>query len=75
MLRHIGLPSEATRIEAAVSEAVRAGQTTQDVGGRLGTREAAEWIAARVAGSSSAPCKALRQTLHAASKGKLDCKA
>jgi 3-isopropylmalate dehydrogenase len=52
MLRHIGLPSEATRIEAAVSEAVRAGQTTQDVGGRLGTREAAEWIAARVAGSS-----------------------
>jgi len=35
-----------------VSEAVRAGQTTQDVGGRLGTREAAEWIAARVAGSS-----------------------
>jgi len=51
MLRHIGLLSAAARIEAAVLDAVRAQQTTQDVGGRLGTREAAEWIADRVAGS------------------------
>ena len=50
MLRHIGLPADAARIEAAVLEAVRAKQTTQDAGGRLGTREAAAWIAGRVGG-------------------------
>jgi 3-isopropylmalate dehydrogenase len=52
MLRHIGLPADARRIEAAVLEAVLAKQTTQDVGGRLGTREAAAWIADRVRGPS-----------------------
>ena len=52
MLRYIGLPAEATRIEAAVLDAVRTQQTTQDVRGKLGTRESAEWIAARVADSN-----------------------
>jgi len=50
MLRHVGFPADATRMEAAVLEAVLAKQTTQDVGGRLGTREAAAWIAGRVGG-------------------------
>jgi 3-isopropylmalate dehydrogenase len=48
MLGHLGMISEAEKIEAAVLEAVRAGQMTSDVGGKLGTREAGEWVAARV---------------------------
>ena len=48
MLEHLGFNGEAQRIETAVSEAVRADQTTVDVGGKLGTRECAEWIASRV---------------------------
>jgi 3-isopropylmalate dehydrogenase len=49
MLRHLGLTKEADKIEAAVLEAVWQKKTTQDVGGTLGTREAGEWIAARLA--------------------------
>jgi 3-isopropylmalate dehydrogenase len=45
MLAHLGLTREAEKIEAAVLEAVRQKNTTQDVGGALGTREAAEWVA------------------------------
>jgi 3-isopropylmalate dehydrogenase len=45
MLNHLGLASEAGKIEAAVLEAVRQKRTTQDIGGALGTREAGEWIA------------------------------
>jgi 3-isopropylmalate dehydrogenase len=48
MLAHLGMTSEATRIEAAVLEAVREKKTTQDVGGTLGTREAGEWVAKAV---------------------------
>ena len=48
MLRHLGLSVEAGRIEAAVLEAVRQKKTTQDIGGPLGTREAGEWVVARV---------------------------
>ena len=40
MLAHLGLAAEADKIEAAVLEAVRQRETTQDVGGGLGTREA-----------------------------------
>lgn len=50
MLRHLNLGKEADRIEVAVSEAVRQKQTTEDIGGKLGTREAGEWVAARIAG-------------------------
>ena len=50
MLAHLGLINEAERIEAAVLEAVRQKKITQDVGGSLGTREAGEWVAKRVAG-------------------------
>jgi 3-isopropylmalate dehydrogenase len=49
MLAHLGMPAEATRIETAVLRAVREKKTTADVGGSLGTRECAEWIAQRVA--------------------------
>jgi 3-isopropylmalate dehydrogenase len=45
MLRHLGLTREAEKIEAAVLEAVRQKKTTQDIGGKLGTREAGEWVA------------------------------
>jgi isocitrate/isopropylmalate dehydrogenase len=44
----LGMPAEAEKIEAAVLEAVRQKQTTQDIGGPLGTREAGEWVAKRV---------------------------
>jgi 3-isopropylmalate dehydrogenase len=48
MLDYVGMTSEAKRIEAAVLEAVRQKKTTADIGGRLGTREAGEWVAARL---------------------------
>ena len=51
MLAHLGMAKEAGRIEAAVLEAVRQKKTTQDIGGRLGTTEAAEWVAERVSHS------------------------
>jgi 3-isopropylmalate dehydrogenase len=44
MLRHLELAKEAEKIEAAVLEAVRQEKTTEDIGGKLGTREAGEWI-------------------------------
>ncbi len=44
MLRHLNLGTEADKIEDAVLEAVRQKKTTEDVGGKLGTREAAEWL-------------------------------
>ncbi len=48
MLAHLGMTQEAEKIEAAVLEAVRQKKTTQDIGGRLGTREAGEWVAKQV---------------------------
>ena len=44
-----GMMREAEKIEAAVLEAVRQKRTTQDIGGTLGTREAAEWVVNSVA--------------------------
>src|SRR6202521_212771 len=44
MLGHLGLTEPASRIEAAVLEAVRQKKTTQDIGGTLGTREAGEGV-------------------------------
>jgi 3-isopropylmalate dehydrogenase len=48
MLAHLGMTSEARKIEAAVLEAVRQKKTTSDIGGTLGTREAGEWIVQKV---------------------------
>jgi 3-isopropylmalate dehydrogenase len=51
MLAHLGMPAEAQKIEVAVLEAVRQKQTTVDIGGTLGTREAGDWVAERVSRS------------------------
>jgi 3-isopropylmalate dehydrogenase len=50
MLEYLGFEPAADKINAAVVEAVRQKKTTQDIGGDLGTREAGQWIAERVAG-------------------------
>jgi isocitrate/isopropylmalate dehydrogenase len=49
MLAHLGMAAEAQKIETAVLEAVRQKKTTVDIGGTLGTHEAGEWVARRVA--------------------------
>jgi 3-isopropylmalate dehydrogenase len=49
MLDHIGWPAEAAVLRAAVHASVAARETTKDVGGPLGTREAGEWMANYVA--------------------------
>jgi 3-isopropylmalate dehydrogenase len=48
MLETLGLTKEAAAIDAAVLQAVRDRQLTQDVGGTLGTREAGEYIASQI---------------------------
>jgi 3-isopropylmalate dehydrogenase len=48
MLETLGWKDEASAIECAVEKAVREGQTTADIGGRLGTREVGDWIANHV---------------------------
>ncbi len=49
MLSQLALDAEAEKIEAAVLEAVRQKKTTSDIGGALGTREAGDCIAKKVA--------------------------
>src|SRR5581483_10649370 len=49
MLSHLGLAREAQKLETAVLEAVRQQKTTSDVGGSMGTKECASWIAEHVA--------------------------
>ncbi len=49
MLDHLGFTQEAARINAAVLTAVEQKQTTLDIGGTLGTKASAGWIAERVA--------------------------
>jgi 3-isopropylmalate dehydrogenase len=48
MLDHLGSKEEAARIDAAVAATVRAGETTADVGGPLGTHECAAAILSRL---------------------------
>jgi 3-isopropylmalate dehydrogenase len=48
MLDHLGMPQPAGALREAVRAAVRAKQTTADLGGALGTREAGDWLAACV---------------------------
>jgi 3-isopropylmalate dehydrogenase len=45
MLSHFRMTPKAEKIEAAVLEAVRQKETTTDLGGSLGTREAGDWVA------------------------------
>jgi 3-isopropylmalate dehydrogenase len=44
MLSHLGFTSEASKIEASVLESVRQKKLTRDVGGTLGTKDAAESV-------------------------------
>jgi 3-isopropylmalate dehydrogenase len=44
MLEHLGHPAAARRIEDAVDAAIRHGATTPDLGGKLGTEAAGDWI-------------------------------
>ena len=48
MLDHLGFSKAAERINQVVLESVRQKKTTSDIGGTLGTREAAEWIASSI---------------------------
>jgi 3-isopropylmalate dehydrogenase len=48
MLETLGMAAEAAAIDAAVLKAVRDNQVTSDIGGRLGTREAGDFIAANI---------------------------
>ncbi len=52
MLETLGLTQEAAAIDAAVLKAVRENQVTADIGGKLGTREAGDYIAAALAETS-----------------------
>ncbi len=49
MAEHMGMTAAARLMEDAVAAAVREEQCTADVGGHLGTREAGEWMASRIA--------------------------
>jgi 3-isopropylmalate dehydrogenase len=44
MLENLGYPEAAGDIERAVTEAIRKGETTPDLGGKLGTKEVGDWI-------------------------------
>jgi 3-isopropylmalate dehydrogenase len=48
MLETVGWTDESKRIEAAVEAAVRAGETTTDIGGKLGTSQVGDWIASKI---------------------------
>ena len=49
MLETLGRADDARRIERAVEQAVAAGETTRDIGGSLGTREAGAAVVKRLA--------------------------
>ncbi len=55
MLAHLGMADEAQKIEAAVLDAVRQKKTTADIGGELGTQEAGDWVAQRIAREGNSP--------------------
>jgi 3-isopropylmalate dehydrogenase len=48
MLDALGLTNEAAAIDAAIANAVRENQVTVDIGGKLGTREAGDFITAAI---------------------------
>jgi 3-isopropylmalate dehydrogenase len=48
MLEHLGLNEAAQSVERAVIACVTQGQTTQDIGGKLGTREVGDAVLARI---------------------------
>jgi 3-isopropylmalate dehydrogenase len=48
MLDYLGFPEVAVQIQDAVSKAIRANETTPDLGGTLGTRAVGDWICAQL---------------------------
>jgi 3-isopropylmalate dehydrogenase len=48
MLEHLGLNDAARTVENAVIACVKAGKTTQDIGGPLGTREVGDAVVAKI---------------------------
>ena len=48
MLEYLGFATEAKRIDDAVVAAIAAGETTQDIGGKLGTKAAGEAVLKRL---------------------------
>ena len=55
MLRHLGYPDEAARLEAAVREVIAEGrETTYDLGGSTGTAGFADAVIARLAATPAA---------------------
>jgi len=51
MLEHLGFAKESDWINKAVLAAVQQKKTTSDIGGSLGTKEAADWIASALSTS------------------------
>ena len=51
MLETLGWKDEAAAIERAVERAVHEGQTTTDIGGKLGTREVGDWLTGEIRNS------------------------
>lgn len=49
MFTYLGCDEEAKALENAVRAAIGEGQTTVDLGGRIGTREVGDWLAKKVA--------------------------
>lgn len=48
LIEHLGVPGTVDRVRAAMTHAVEAGETTPDLGGELGTSEAAEAVLERL---------------------------
>src|SRR5690242_12232348 len=60
MLRHLGYPSDADRLEAAVRDTIASGTTTYDLGGTAGTAAFADAIIERLGAGVDAPAGATR---------------
>lgn len=50
LLEHLGFQNESDKVNAAILQAVEGKHATQDIGGSLGTKECAKWIANAVKG-------------------------
>src|SRR6476659_1341357 len=60
MLRHLGYPSDADRLETAVRDTIASGVTTYDLGGTAGTAAFADAIIERLRADVDAPAGAAR---------------
>jgi len=60
MLRHLGYPAEADRLETAVRETIASGTRTYDLGGSAGTSDFADAIVGRLSAGVDAPASLAR---------------